>query len=189
MMMNSTTALSKTSPISLSTPGSSTNRKSARKQVVVQAMRNPNKADAFKENFRRGPLDDIGSYVSEAFAQIFTGLDEAEQVPWIEQPAFSGSIAHHEVGTRHGHASGGHSPMYYDGGFDKKYEVIRDDDHLHGEGPLGWITDSVGRSFFGTNLSEGGGSVEPRKYYSTGYSGRKASARRVRREVDRLGRH
>jgi hypothetical protein len=45
----------------------------------------------------------------------------------------------------------------------------------------------VGRSFFGANLNEQ--SSEPRKFYSTGYTGRVASARKIRRDVDRLGRH
>ena len=149
-------------------------------------MKKPTKSQLIRANFRRGPLDDIGSYISEAFAQIFSGLDEAEQVPWIEQPAFSGSITHHEIGNRHGHAH--HSHMYHEGGFEKKYEVIREDD-LHGDGPLGWVTDSIGRSFFGTNLNDHREVMEPKRFYSTGYTGRKASARRIRREVDRLGRH
>ncbi len=52
----------------------------AKRQVSASAIRKPNASD-LKDNFRRGPLDGIGSYVSEAFAQIFSGPD-AESVPW-----------------------------------------------------------------------------------------------------------
>jgi len=51
----------------------------SRRQVAVTAIRKPNASD-LKDNFRRGPLDGIGTYVSEAFAQIFSGT--AESVPW-----------------------------------------------------------------------------------------------------------
>ena len=52
-----------------------------RQVVRVTAVRKPNASD-IKDKFRRGPLDGIGLYLSEAFAQIFSGLDEAESVPW-----------------------------------------------------------------------------------------------------------
>ncbi len=195
----------------------------SRRQVAVTAIRKPNAAD-LKDNFRRGPLDGIGTYVSEAFAQIFSGT--AESVPWcveipvmtrlslslslsisfssppqsrtearsrplydpwpcrIEQPAFSGSLRHHEFGARHGHS---HPIMSPEGDFGTKYQAIVEDGGVAGDGPLGWVTDTVGRSFFGANLNEQ--SSEPRKFYSTGYTGRVASARKIRRDVDRLGRH
>ncbi len=84
------------------------------------------------------------------------------------------------MGARHGH-----SKRYFEGG---KYEAIIEDNGPHGEGPIGWVTDSVGRSLFGTNLNDKLSS-EPSKFYSTGYTGRVASARKIRRDVDRLGRH
>ena len=52
-----------------------------RRQVSVKAVRRSTASDLVS-NFRRGPLDGIGSYVSEAFAQIFSGHGEAESVPW-----------------------------------------------------------------------------------------------------------
>lgn len=102
----------------------------------------------------------------------------------IEQQAFSGSVRHHETGSRHGHSN---SKVYHEVDFGKKYEGIIGDDGVHRVGPLGWVTDTVGRSFFGANLNDQ--SSEPRKFYSTGYTGRVASARKIRRDVDRLGRH
>ena len=49
--------------------------------------RKPSASD-LKDNFRRGPLDGIGTYVSEAFAQIFSGT--AESVPWcVEIPVMT----------------------------------------------------------------------------------------------------
>ena len=59
----------------------------SRRQVAVTASRKPNASD-LKDNFRRGPLDGIGTYVSEAFAQIFSGT--AESVPWcVEIPVMT----------------------------------------------------------------------------------------------------
>ena len=163
-----------------------------RARVVVMAMRKPSVLD-LKENYRRGPLDGIGEYLSEAFAQIFSGKGEEAQVPWIEQPAFSGSISHHESGARgHGHSgmhSGvytrGHGHKYAEGGL---HDSMSENGSEHA-GPLSWVTDSVGRSFFGANLNDQGQTTEPKKFYSTGYTGRVMSARRIRRDVDRLGRH
>ena len=77
--------------------------------------------------------------------------------------------------------------MSPEGDFGAKYQAIIEDGGVAGDGPLGWVTDTVGRSFFGANLNEQ--SSEPRKFYSTGYTGRVASARKIRRDVDRLGRH
>ena len=59
----------------------------SRRQVAVTAIRKPSASD-LKDNFRRGPLDGIGTYVSEAFAQIFSGT--AESVPWcVEIPVMT----------------------------------------------------------------------------------------------------
>jgi len=167
----------------IASPKASTVSRPTRASTRVMAIRKPSTAD-FKHAFnkkRGGPLDDIGGYVSEAFAQIFSGLDEAKAVPWIEQPAFSGTIAHHEAGSHH-------SSRFNDGGYPGKRQADAvQSEHGVAKAPVGWVTETVGRSFFGTNIDDS--SSEPHVFYSTGYTGRKFSARRIRREVDRLGRH
>lgn len=142
--------------------------------VQAQALKRPAVNDV-KVSFakkRASPLESMVTYVSEAFGQIFSnGMHDT--VPWVEQPAFSGSISH-----GHQHHSGG--------GYAKGFVEVKSEQQAS---KGGFIVDSIGRSFFGTNVNAlEETSSEPRKFYSTGYSGKKYGSRRIRREVNRLSR-
>jgi len=143
--------------------------------VQVQAIKRPVAKDVkvFFAKERAGPLDTMVSYVSEAFGQIFSnGMHDT--VPWVEQPAFSGSISH----GRHHHSGAGYA---------KGFVETRDEEH---SASSGFIVDSIGRSFFGANVNEyEEKSSEPRKFYSTGYTGKKYGSRRIKREVNRVSRY
>ena len=143
--------------------------------VHVQAIKRPAVKDV-KASFakkRVSPFDTMVTYVSEAFGQIFSnGMQDT--VPWVEQPAFSGSISH---GRQH-HTGGGYAKGFV--------ENAKEEHASKG----GFIVDSIGRSFFGANVNElEEKSSEPRKFYSTGYSGKKYGSRRIKREVNRVSRY
>lgn len=143
--------------------------------VQVHAIKRPAIKDV-KDSFakkRASPLESMVTYVSEAFGQIFSnGMHDT--VPWVEQPAFSGSISH---GRQH------HGGAGYAKGF------VKMNDHAQSS-KNGFIVDSIGRSFFGANVNElETTSTEPRKFYSTGYTGKKYGSRRIKREVNRVSRY
>lgn len=146
-----------------------------RSTVRVYAIKRPAAKDV-KASFakrRSSPLEAMVTYISEAFGQIFSnGMHDS--VPWVEQPAYEGSISH----GHHHHNGGGYAK-----GFVEKTEESHE---VKGD----FIVDSIGRSFFGTNVNAlEGTSSEPKRFYSTGYTGKKYGSRRIQREVNRLSRH
>lgn len=151
-----------------------------RAAVKVAAMKQPStqrvKGAFAKEH--QSPIDSVVMYISEAFSQIFRTTES--QVPW-SGTSFSGRILHHEnAGTRNRSMNP----------YQKKNVVaqaipVQVDEQANG-GATNFVVDSIGR-IMGGRVDESSG--EPKKFYSTGYTGKKYGSRRVKREVDRVWRY
>lgn len=133
----------------------------------------------YKESFAKehqGPLDAVVRYVSEAFSYVFQSTRSS--VPWEgTATSFDGQISHHDDQHRHRHFEYGQRAL----------AVVASVDEDAGDVSHQYIVDSIGRGFFGANVTEGGG--EPKRFYSTGYTGKKYGSRRIKREVNRLSRY
>lgn len=148
--------------------------------VVVQAIRKPNVSDvrASYAKSRASPLDSLVRYVSEAFSQIFSR--DVSEVPW-QGMSFTGRISHHE------NTSGRYREMHPLMSGSKvagSLEAVPVESSPQEQGS-NYFVNSIGR-VLGGNVDES--SPEPKKFYSTGYTGKSYSSRKVRKEVNRLWR-
>ena len=145
--------------------------------VVVQAIRKPNVSDvkASYARSRASPLDSLVRYVSEAFSQIFSR--DVSEVPW-QGMSFTGRISHHE------NTSSRYREMHPLMSGRKVVEAVPVESSAQKQGS-NYFVNSIGR-VLGGNVDEA--SPEPKKFYSTGYTGKSYSSRKVRREVNRLWR-
>lgn len=159
---------------------SSSARVSCRKPVVVvQAIRKPNVSDV-KSSYaksRASPLDSLVRYVSEAFSQIFSR--DVSEVPW-QGMSFTGRISHHENTSsryREMHPLMGRKAV-------GSLEAVPVESSAQEQGS-NYFVNSIGRVLGGNVDAK---SPEPKKFYSTGYTGKSYSSRKVRKEVNRLWR-
>lgn len=152
-----------------------------RAAVKVTAMKQPS-IQHVKKAFAKehpSPIDSVVTYVSEAFSQIFRTNES--QVPW-SGTSFSGRIPHHENASIRNRSM---NP------YQKKNMVVQAipvpvDEHATGGARTNFVVDSIGR-VLGGRVDET--SDEPKKFYSTGYTGKKYGSRRVKREVNRVSRY